>query len=713
VQQKDLFSSIKRPTQPSEVKGLISLASKRVEDGRKKYIPYDITGMPKYAELRAKIIATQQAILNGKLVADESYKIIRTKDQLREALVGVRSCKMLPWDCEFDTVDDYMSAQLIGLSFTDRENDTHYYVPFLHCDAQRNLIEDQLTYKEFVEVAGDVWADPKIKKITHQYAACDNIVFEANLGLRVRGQYWDTLLFQNAIDENFKDKSLKNLYGHYVTGDEKEADFTELFGDLVFAFVPLDVAHIYGAKDSKMTNSVFEAQNAILSEPEYRTMIKHYVETEAPQIETVTSMYVRGVTIDTKMANELSMEYVAYRDEIKAIMDAYLLECYGMTDVNYNSPKQMDHLLYDVLKLSPVGKVKNRDTGERERGTGDEIIEKLVAANPSVAIIKNISILRSTEKMLGTYIHGIPDRINKKTGRLHGKLLSHGAATGRFSSREPNLQNIPNYPNKMTGKDDSRIRQLFVPREGYVWISSDYSQIEPRILAVRCMDEHMLDAYNTGRDLYAVMAAQIFHTTYENCLEKNGPEAKARRSLTKFILLGLMYGRQATAIAEQADITKREAEQVIATFYELYPRVKNYIDETVRMCKLLGYSTTLYDRRRRLPAITSPNDFVSAEAERQAVNASIQGSSADITKKSMWLIHNHEWIRENDCHLVLTIHDEVIVEVPKDKIQKAGEIIQQCMIESCEKLTLYMKVTCDVTVYPERWNDPNAYDLEL
>lgn len=712
MEQRDLFASLKKPPTTTEVKGLVSLATKRVADGRAKYTPVNMAGLPKYAELRTRIIATQQAVQNGRLIADDSFKMLRTKDELHKALDGVRTSKILPWDCEFDTLE-YMLAQMVGLSFTDRENDLHFYVPFLHCDAQRNLIENQLSYNDFIEVAGDIWNSPKIRKVTHQYAGCDNIVFQNNFGVEVRGQYWDTLLFQNAIDENFKDKSLKNLYAHYVTEGDKEANFNELFGDLSFAFVPLDVAHIYGAKDAKMTDSVYEEQLKILSAPEYRVMLKHYIETEAAQLEVITGMHLHGVEINEPITNELVDEYSILEKELKETLNTFFFSNFKIDNINYNSPVQMDKLLYDVLKLAPVGKVKNKETGEREKGTGDDIIEKLIAKNPDVKIIKNISLLRSTEKLLSTYLNGIPAKRSTKDNRVHGILLSHGAATGRYSSRDPNLQNIPAYPNKDTGKDDSRVRQMFRPREGYVWLSSDYSQIEPRILAVRCMDQSMLEAYNSGRDLYSVMASQIFKVSYEDCLEKNGKEAKARRSITKFILLGIMYGRQAASIAEQASITKKEAENVIATFFDNYPSVKNYIDETIRMGKLLGYVTTIYERRRRLPALNSPNDFIRAEAERQAVNATIQGSSADITKRAMWKVKQDDWLKDNDCHLVLTIHDELVVETPKAIINEAGLVIKNRMIEAADILTPHMPIKCDVECFTDCWNDPNSYKLAL
>jgi DNA polymerase I-like protein with 3'-5' exonuclease and polymerase domains len=222
----------------------------------------------------------------------------------------------------------------------------------------------------------------------------------------------------------------------------------------------------------------------------------------------------------------------------------------------------------------------------------------------------------------------------------------------------------------------------------------------------------MIAAYASGKDLYAYMASDVYGVPYEQCLESAGTEAKERRASMKAVLLGIMYGRQAASIGEQLGMNAKQAQQFIDNFFQRYPSIKEYIDETVKMGRLLGYVTTIYDRRRRLPDLNHHNEFIRAEAERQGVNATIQGSSADITKRAMILIHRDEWLNANDCHLVLTIHDEVVVEVPKDKIQEAGKRIQQLMIQGAEILLSVMPVKCDTEVFEKAWTR-DGYKLKF
>lgn len=693
------------PVTKEQIQGSVQSAVKKVKDS-KKYQPAVV--LPQYSILRQKIILIESLVKNGRLKTKENYHIIRTTEKLTEVVQQIKQNGMIIWDSEFDSLV-YAEANLIGISFTDIENDQHYYVPFLHCDTQKNILPDQLTHQQFAEVAGELFTDKKIRKVTHQYNACDNQVLAFNTGLQVRGQYWDTLLFMNAIDENHKINTLKKLYVEFVLQEEgKDASFEELFEGISFAFVPIDIGYIYACYDAERTTEVFKWQRRVLSADEYKGMLKHYIDVEAPQIEIVSGMQQRGISINHDTAKALNEEYSILLAELKADLDEFFLKNYGLTNINYKSPQQMANIIYDRLGCVPF--TKGRDKVP-DRGTGEEVIEKLVEKYPQFIILKKLLIFRGTAKLLDTYIHAIPSQVGKD-GKLRGKFHSHGARTGRYSSSEPNLQNIPAHYNPDTQKDDSRIRNLFVPTDGYVWISADYSQIEPRILAYRCDDYIMLNAYNTGRDLYSLMASQVYNVPYEQCLEAAGQTAKERRNSVKSLLLGIMYGRQAPAIAQELGITTKQAKEFLENFFIQYPNIKNYIDETIRMGTLQGYMTTIYDRRRRLPELNSSTDFIRIEAQRQGVNSSIQGSSADITKKAMKSIFHDEVLKSMDCHLVLTIHDEVVVEAPKDKIQEAGKRIRDLMIEAADILLSKMKVKCDCEVYESAWG-LDGYRLKL
>lgn len=222
----------------------------------------------------------------------------------------------------------------------------------------------------------------------------------------------------------------------------------------------------------------------------------------------------------------------------------------------------------------------------------------------------------------------------------------------------------------------------------------------------------MLNAYNTGKDLYAVMASDVYNVPYEQCLESAGKEGKLRRDSVKSILLGLLYGRQATSIGAQIGMTPKQAQQFVDNFFQRYPQIKEYIDETIRIGTLLGYVITVYDCRRRLSDLNHANEFIRAEAQRQATNFTIQGSSANITKRAMKNIYNDSWLRENDCHIVLTIHDEIVCEVPKDKIYEAGKRIQALMVEAADLLLSKMPVKVDVEVFEKAWAQ-DGYKLKI
>lgn len=706
MRQNDLFGNLPKRIVPDKttIQNNMQSALKRV-DNSIKYQPSVV--LPQFSVLKQKIILVEQLVKSGKIVAHPNDRVLRTKDDLWKEIKKVQQLGEFSWDTEFDSLV-YEQAKLCGLSFYNFDEDASFYVPFIHCDAQRNIYPNQLTYADFVDVAGECFTNPNVKKDTHQYNACDNQVVAFNMNLFVRGQHWDTLLFMNAIDENRQGvNSLKKLYSELVLHEEGKQDgYDDLFNDLSFAFVPIDIGYVYACKDSRMTYEVKHEQKKILSAPEYKNILKHYIEVEARQIEVVNSMQYRGVAISDATAEKLHDEYTELSESLKKDMDEFFLRQFGMKDINYRSTDQMATIIYDKLKCQSVDKKK-------PRGTGEEIIEKLVKKHPEYDILKKLLTYRSTGVLLSTFIDGIPAQKSKKDGSVRGRFHSHGARTGRYSSTDPNLQNIPSHYNNDTKKDDSRIRNIFVPRPGYVWISSDYSQIEPRILAYRCDDFIMLDAYNSGKDLYSLMASSVYNTSYENCLEKNGDEAKRRRSSVKDLLLGLMYGRQAASIAQKLGITTKQAEQFIDNFFQQYPNIKQYIDETIRMGTLLGYVTTIYDRRRRLPDLNSPNEYVKAEAQRQAVNATIQGSSADLTKRAMLRIHDDEWLNKNDCHLVLTIHDEVVLEVPNDRFEEAGARVRGLMIDACDILLTKMAIKCDVEVFPTCWNGKDSYKLKL
>lgn len=435
--------------------------------------------------------------------------------------------------------------------------------------------------------------------------------------------YWDTMIAANLLDEN-EPHGLKTLYQKYVVGAEEEkkvASFSSLFNGIEFNKIPPEVGYMYAAFDPIMTYDLYKFQELYLTKGTYECDIKGlervadvFRNIEMPVIEVVFNMEVQGVDIDTELASKLKAEYTGYmtRAEEKFHTELNKLEPFinklrvtspakyeKIKDgIDISSPQQLAILFYDVLGfVSP----DNR----KPRGTGEEILKSF--QHP---ITDAILEYRAMAKLLSTYIDAIPEHISKRTGKLHANFNQYGAKTGRFSSSDPNLQNIPSQKKKLSdgtvidaGHD---IRQMFIAGEGQVIVGGDFSQQEPRCLAHMSGDESMIDAYKHGKDLYATMASKVYKVPYEDCLEfrPNGavnPEGKARRTSMKPILLGIMYGRGIASIAEILNISVKDAQAIVDDFYDAFPKVKQFVQDSQDFARDYGFVTTAWGRKRRLP----------------------------------------------------------------------------------------------------------------
>lgn len=435
--------------------------------------------------------------------------------------------------------------------------------------------------------------------------------------------YWDTMIAANLLDEN-EPHGLKTLYQKYVVGAEEEkkvASFSSLFNGIEFNKIPPEVGYMYAAFDPIMTYELYKFQEPYLTKGTYECDTKGlervadvFRNIEMPVIEVVFNMEVQGVDIDTELASKLKAEYTGYmtRAEEKFHTELNKLEPFinklrvtspskyeKIKDgIDISSPQQLAILFYDVLGfVSP----DNR----KPRGTGEEILKSF--QHP---ITDAILEYRAMAKLLSTYIDAIPEHISKRTGKLHANFNQYGAKTGRFSSSNPNLQNIPSQKKKLSdgtvidaGHD---IRQMFIAGEGQVIVGGDFSQQEPRCLAHMSGDESMIDAYKHGKDLYATMASKVYKVPYEDCLEfrPNGavnPEGKARRTSMKPILLGIMYGRGIASIAEILNISVKDAQAIVDDFYDAFPKVKQFVQDSQDFARDYGFVTTAWGRKRRLP----------------------------------------------------------------------------------------------------------------
>lgn len=500
------------------------------------------------------------------------------------------------------------------------------YIPVGHVSYMTNqpLKDNVDTWK--MKWFFDVCNENNVKYILHN-AKFDMHILYWMIGVKIV-PYWDTLIAGQLLNEN-EPHGLKVLYQKYcVRADEEQqvAKFNTLFNGIEFNSIPPSVGYMYAAFDPIMTYELYKFQEQYLDKEVgqycYRKGLERvadvFREIEMPLIEVVFDMEVQGVDIDTDLAKELKDKYTYYMnlavdnfktqiielevagafDELRVKHPDKFNKISELGDININiaSNAQLVILFYDVLKLDPP---------KGQRSVGEEQLKQL--HHPLVDCILEY---RGMSKLLSTYIEAIPNHIAKKDGKLHANFNQYGAKTGRFSSSDPNLQNIPSKTKKLSdgtvidaGHD---IRQMFIAGEGNVIIGGDFSQQEPRCLAHMSQDENMINAYLHGKDLYATIASKLYNKPYEECKEFRpdgtvNPEGKQRRSSVKPILLGIMYGRGVNSIAEQMNITKEEAQQVINDFYKQFPKVKEFVEFAQENARTYGFVETAWGRKRRLP----------------------------------------------------------------------------------------------------------------
>ena len=500
------------------------------------------------------------------------------------------------------------------------------YIPVGHVSYMTNQPLKDNVARETMENFFKVCNEHNVKYILHN-AKFDMHILYWMIGVKIV-PYWDTLIAGQLLNEN-EPHGLKVLYQKYcVRADEEQqvAKFNTLFNGIEFNSIPPSVGYMYAAFDPIMTYELYKFQEQYLDKEVgqycYRKGLERvadvFREIEMPLIEVVFDMEVQGVDIDTDLAKELKDKYTYYMnlavDNFKAqIMELEVAGAFdelrvkhpdkfnkiselGDININIASNAQLVILFYDVLKLDPP---------KGQRSVGEEQLKQL--HHPLVDCILEY---RGMSKLLSTYIEAIPNHIAKKDGKLHANFNQYGAKTGRFSSSDPNLQNIPSKTKKLSdgtvidaGHD---IRQMFIAGEGNVIIGGDFSQQEPRCLAHMSQDENMINAYLHGKDLYATIASKLYNKPYEECKEFRpdgtvNPEGKQRRSSVKPILLGIMYGRGVNSIAEQMNITKEEAQQVINDFYKQFPKVKEFVEFAQENARTYGFVETAWGRKRRLP----------------------------------------------------------------------------------------------------------------
>ncbi|GAB2831225.1 DNA polymerase I [Ferruginibacter profundus] len=570
------------------------------------------------------------------------YILANTDELINQLTNTLISQQEICFDTETTGIDAN-DAELVGLSFSVTPGEA-YYVP---CPADREQCIALLhKFKVVFDDATKLWVGQNIKY---------DMLMLKWYGFEMAGDTFDTMLAHYVIEPDGK-RNMDALSAKYLGYEPVHIE--ELIGKKgkgqgTMRDVEAEKIKDYAAEDADIT---LQLKNIFLPQLKEKEVEKVFYEVENPLVKVLTAMEFEGIRIDEGFLNDYSKEL---EREAKAAEESV----YKQAGVRFNlaSPKQLGEVLFDKLQLDP--KAKKTKTGQY--ATGEDVLLKLAAQNK---IVDDILVFREYTKLKSTYVDALPLMINKKTGRVHTSYAQAVAVTGRLSSNNPNLQNIPVRTDR--GRE---IRKAFIPRDkDHVLISADYSQIELRIVAAISGDVNMCEAFTTGKDIHTATAAKVF-----NVEEKD--VTKEMRYKAKSVNFGIIYGQGAFGLAENLGIPRAEAKEIIDNYKKQFPNIQKYMDDTINFAKETGYVQTLMGRKRWLRDINSANFTVRGFAERNAINSPIQGSAADMIKLAMIKIHA-EFKKQNfKSKMLLQVHDELVFDAHRSEIEIIKPVILNCM----------------------------------
>lgn len=730
--------------------------------------------------LSDRLALVNQEVKRVLSVYSDRTQVIKTKEDFHNYISYAIDNGFIAVDTETNKSLDPLTCKLMGLCLY-IPNHKNTYIPVNHTDIDGNKYQWQITEDDIKNELSRLYNTKIIMhngKFDYEVLKCT-----CNIELNV---YWDTMIAARLLNENER-AGLKEQYISKIDPSIEKYSIEKFFKTVDYNYVDPEVFALYAATDAFMTYKLYELQ-----EKEFKNYDKLYnlfMTVEMPILKVAADMELTGVNIDIDYANRLSRKYHKKLDDIDEKINIELsklshkiddwrktpeanyrskkivngVEKYNKSkseqfpdNINVESSTQMAILFYDILGIGVIDK-------DNPRGTGEDILNQI--KHP---LSKLILERRSLSTLINSFIDKLPKNLSEVDNRLHGHFNQLGTDTGRFSSNEPNLQNIPS--------NESSIRLMFIPTKGYTMIGSDYSAQEPRLLAAYSQDDFMVKSLNDGRDPYSTIAVGVYHNNYEDNLEEypDGSlylEGKHRRKSIKKLLLGIMYGMQIPAIAELLDVSQAEAKNILNDFYDGFPKIKVWMDESINNAKKYGYVEDLWGRRRRLPDILLPeyeikstkNDFnpligskniyqnlntdkinyylsklknsrskkdsdtiinealkddisikrnggFISRAERQCVNARIQGGASTMTKKAMLLIHNDEDMKNYGFRLLLAVHDELIGECPIEYSEKAKDRLSYLMRIAAQP-ECNIKMKCDALVFPRWYYD--VYSTEI
>ena len=702
--------------------------------------------------------------------------VLRSRQELSDYIDKAIQNGVIAVDTETNNSLDPLTCRIMGLCiYTIGEHNA--YVPVNHVDFNtRERFDWQVTETDIKEEL-DRLRDTKIimhnGKFDYQVIKC---TCDCDLSI-----YWDTMIGAKVLDENENSAGLKQQYIDKIDRSIEKYSIDHLF-TIEYAIIDPKLFALYAATDAYMTYRLYEWQKKEFEKATNKKLYELFRNIEMPVVKVVADMELTGVHLDLEYAKRLSQKYHKKYEALKEKLSEELNQYQSIIDEwrktpkannrvgggkslseklesppNTSSPTQLAILLYDVLKIKPV-------SAKSPRGTGVEVLKAL-----DLPICKLILEEREMLKLINTYIDKLPTCLSAKDNRLHCHFNQYGAGTGRFSSSDPNLQNIPSHNNE--------IRMMFSASPGNILIGADYSQQEPRLLSHYSQDENMINAYKEGKDLYAMIASKVYNNNYEDNLEFNPttgniqPDGKQRRTSVKSLLLGIMYGMGTNAIAERLNVSKFEAENIKDSFFKEFPNVNKWIIQTQKFAHETGYVEDVWGRRRRLPDIVKNKYEVQSEklqetfnpllgtkglcvdtsavnnilkslynckwksqvdeikskaksqgykvidnggyiarAERQCVNARIQGGAASMSKRAMIRVANNNELKSLGFKLLIAVHDELIGECPLENADKCKDILSQEMINAAlPEVAVPMK--CDADEFTHWYYD--VYSSEI
>lgn len=598
--------------------------------------------------------------------------VVDTSAKLAELVKTLQSADVISFDTE-TTGTDQMQADLVGISLAVAPGQG-YYIPVAH-DAGM-----QLPLREVLDALRPSLKNPRIPKIAHNIKY--DFVVLARYGLEVAPLAFDSMIAEWLRDPASRNLGLKRLA--WVRLNAEMTEIKDLIGSgskqITMAQVPIQRAAAYAADDAEV---VVRLMPELEREVEAAGAQKLMTDIEMPLVRVLADMEMAGIRLDTEFLRGMSMEMATQIEEI----EAQIFETVGET-FNLNSTQQLSNALFDRLGIAPPGGTKKTSSGHYSTAAG--VLESLQDEHEVVGWILNY---RELAKLKSTYVDALPNQVNPRTGRVHTSYNQAGSVTGRIASSDPNLQNIP-----IRTEMGRRIRRAFIADPGHQLLAVDYSQVELRVVAHMSGDEAMTAAFRAGQDIHATTAAAVYGIPLEQ-VDRN------QRRHAKAINFGLIYGMSAFGLTRTTDLTLAESEDFVEAYFKQFPGVKRYLDGIRQIAAEQGYVETLLGRRRYFPGLAGgSNPALRAREEREAINAPIQGTAADILKIAMLQIPGALRSAGLAARILLQVHDELVFECPDDEVERTAQVVRYTMMHA---------YPLNVPLLTEAKYGPNWYEMAL